>query len=178
MKDVNFVYEHPFGTILGRVGEVGVQELELPASKTPVGALARKLDSPPVEALKQLLRKALDRYFAGEKEGFYEIPLDLSGATPFRREVWETARRVEYGEASSYGGLALLMGRGVGTSRAIGQALGANPIPIIVPCHRFLSGDGTIGGFSCGLHWKRELLALEGITYVERGGRTASLFEG
>lgn len=160
MDAANFVYEHPFGPIYGWFGAAGLRRLVLPVQN---GSSVRfsLADAWHDDRSAQSLGEALEHYFAGAQEAFDEIPLDLDGATPFRRAVWETARSIRWGRKSSYGELARLVGK-PDASRAVGQALGANPIPIIVPCHRFLSSNGDLGGFSAGLHWKRELLRLEG----------------
>ena len=102
----------------------------------------------------------LDEYFAGERTDF-DLRMELDG-TPFQQEVWAELARIPYGETISYGELARRVGRPKGP-RAVGQANGRNPIPIIVPCHRVLASNG-IGGYGGGLTVKRALLALEGVT--------------
>jgi len=89
-------------------------------------------------------------------------PLDLSTGTDFQRDVWEAMLRIPCGRTKSYGEIATEIGR-PGATRAVGTACGANPVPLIVPCHRILAAGGCIGGFSAGLHWKRHLLEREGI---------------
>ena len=103
--------------------------------------------------------KQLDCYFAGRRVEF-EAPLDWSAATLFQREVWAAAREIPYGETRSYGGLARAIGR-PGAARAVGNALGENPAPVIVPCHRIVRVDGTTGGFTAGPGLKEALLSLE-----------------
>lgn len=98
-------------------------------------------------------------YFSGRKVEFPNA-LDYSGFTPFQSAVWETTRRIPYGQTQSYGWVAQQIGK-PHAARAVGQALGSNPFPIIVPCHRVLAGDGTLGGFSGGLDMKKSLLKLE-----------------
>ena len=102
----------------------------------------------------------LEGYFAGERTAF-DVPMELDG-TAFQRDVWAELTRIGYGETITYGELARRVGRPKGP-RAVGQANGRNPIPIIVPCHRVLASDG-IGGYGGGLKVKRTLLALEGVT--------------
>ncbi len=114
-------------------------------------------DAPPV--LKDTATQ-LEEYFAGERTEF-DLPMELDG-TEFQREVWTELTRIPYGETISYGELARRVGRPKGP-RAVGQANGKNPIPIIVPCHRVLASDG-IGGYGGGLTMKRALLAVEGVT--------------
>jgi methylated-DNA-[protein]-cysteine S-methyltransferase len=112
---------------------------------------------PPV--LKQTATQ-LEEYFAGERSEF-DLVMELDG-TPFQQEVWAELSRIPYGKTISYGELARRVGRPNGP-RAVGQANGRNPIPIIVPCHRVLASNG-IGGYGGGLRVKRALLALEGVT--------------
>jgi len=105
------------------------------------------------------LMERLRTYLNGYKASFPD-ELDLSGATPFQREVWEKNRLIPYGETRSYSWIAARIGK-PGAARAVGQALGRNPIPIIIPCHRVVASDGKLGGFSGGLEMKRHLLSLE-----------------
>ena len=114
-------------------------------------------DVPPV--LKETASQ-LEQYFARERTEF-DLPTELDG-TAFQREVWAELSRIPYGETISYGELARRVGRPNGP-RAVGQANGRNPIPIIVPCHRVLASNG-IGGYGGGLRVKRALLELEGVS--------------
>lgn len=88
-------------------------------------------------------------------------PLDWGESTEFQRRVWKVLQSIPLGETRQYADLARELGC-PGAARAVGQACGANPIPVLVPCHRVLAAGGTLGGFSAGLEWKRRLLALEG----------------
>jgi len=99
-------------------------------------------------------------YFSGEKVEFLD-KLDLSCATDFQREVWQATRSIPFGETRSYAWIARQIGKPKAV-RAVGQALGKNPLPIIVPCHRVLASNGGMGGFSGGIETKRFLLSLEG----------------
>lgn len=103
-------------------------------------------------------------YFAGSKRRF-SVALDVRG-TAFQRAVWDALRNLPYGEIVSYGDLAKRLGNPLG-ARAVGGAVGANPIPIIIPCHRVLGAGRRLGGFTGGLAVKRQLLALEGIHWCE-----------
>jgi O-6-methylguanine DNA methyltransferase len=89
-------------------------------------------------------------------------PLDLSSGTDFQRRVWEEMTWTPCGETRSYAEIAQAIGRPKAV-RAVGGACGANPIPLLIPCHRVLAAGGKLGGFSGGLEWKRKLLAIEGI---------------
>jgi methylated-DNA-[protein]-cysteine S-methyltransferase len=101
-------------------------------------------------------------YFSGHRVDFPD-ELDLSGATPFQRSVWQAARLIPYSQTRSYAWLAGQAGN-PGAARAVGQALGRNPLPIIIPCHRVLAGNGGLGGFSGGHQMKKLLLKLEKCT--------------
>jgi methylated-DNA-[protein]-cysteine S-methyltransferase len=107
-----------------------------------------------VEATRQLRA-----YFAGELRDF-DLPLAPAG-TDFRRRVWDELRAIPYGGTTSYGTVARRLGLPTGASRAVGTANGANPIPIVVPCHRVVGADGTLTGYAGGLDRKRLLLDLE-----------------
>jgi len=143
----------------GYISGMGLKSLLLPQGRR---GHVHFLHGAPNVVLGKTLRHALERYFAGIAVDFSDIPLDLTDGTAFRREVWLAARAIPWGQTTSYAGLAQRMGRSAGAARAIGQALGANPIPIVIPCHRILAADGSLGGFSAGLSWKRELLHIEG----------------
>ena len=88
------------------------------------------------------------------------MPLDLSAGTQFQQQVWQALRTIPRGETRSYAWVARQIGRPK-AARAVGAACGANPVLLLVPCHRVVASDGTLGGFSCGLPLKRRLLALE-----------------
>ena len=103
-------------------------------------------------------------YFIGNEVNFAD-ELDLTGATPFQRQVWEATRLIPYGETRSYMWVAEQIKKPK-AARAVGQALSRNPLPVIVPCHRVLSIDGKLGGFSGGLETKRYLLSLEASAIV------------
>lgn len=113
------------------------------------------------------LADKIDAYFQGDLDSLEDLPVDLSALPPFRRDVLEALRRVPAREFTSYGKLAVEVGR-VGAARAVGQAVATNPVPVVVPCHRVLAADGTLGGYSGGIDRKRWLLAHEGIE--ARGG--------
>jgi methylated-DNA-[protein]-cysteine S-methyltransferase len=104
----------------------------------------------------------LEAYAAGELTEF-ELPLHLIGSN-FQLAVWKTLLAIPYGTTSTYGRVAASIGRGRSASRAVGTAVGSNPIPIIVPCHRVIGSDGSLTGFGGGLDNKVALLAREGVT--------------
>ena len=105
------------------------------------------------------IRRQLDSYFEGRLTRF-ELPIDWSLVGPFGRRVLHRTARIPYGDVSTYGQVA----RDIGTpraARATGNALGANPMPIVVPCHRVLRSGGALGGYGGGVERKKQLLALE-----------------
>ncbi|WP_282691691.1 methylated-DNA--[protein]-cysteine S-methyltransferase [Streptomyces sp. CC208A] len=127
--------------------------------------LAEQLGAVVVERSTGLLAepvRQLDRYFAGALRAF-DLPLDWSLTTGFNRQVLrELDATVPYGTVVGYGELARRVGQ-PGAAQAVGAAMGANPLPVVVPCHRVVESDGGLGGFGGGLETKRRLLALEGV---------------
>ncbi len=113
----------------------------------------------PAEDAPDRIVEQLQRYAAGERVTF-RVALDWSGHTPFRQSVWQATLGIPYGETRSYQWVAQAIGR-PRAARAVGQALAANPMPIVVPCHRVLASDGRLAGFGGGLNMKRCLLGLE-----------------
>ncbi|MFC1835778.1 methylated-DNA--[protein]-cysteine S-methyltransferase [Thermodesulfobacteriota bacterium] len=111
-------------------------------------------------AVMDQLVSELDRYFNGESIRF-SVPLDLGEGTLFQRGVWEELCRIPYGETKSYRDVAVAIGNGKAV-KAVGSANGRNPVPIVVPCHRVIRSDGSLGGYSSGIEMKKSLLELEG----------------
>ncbi len=111
-------------------------------------------------------------YFLGRVPSF-DTPIDIASMTPFRQCVLEACRRVPYGQTASYQDLARAVGRPAAT-RAVGSTMAHNPIPLIIPCHRIVRSDGSLGGFSAadGVSLKRRMLRLEGAT-IGQGARVA-----
>ncbi len=105
------------------------------------------------------LARELDEYFEGKRRGF-DLEVDLRGLSRFHVRVLRALRRIPYGALTTYMRLARQAGNPT-APRATGRAVGANPIPIVVPCHRVIASDGTLGGYGGGLDTKRSLLALE-----------------
>lgn len=155
-----------FDTKMGWVGisgsRRGIRRTTLPQSSAQD---ARRLLGEPANCTDpslNLFASLIERfqaYFNGARVDFSDKP-DLSAATPFQRQVWAIVRRILYGDTRSYKWVAEQMEKS-GASRAVGQALGRNPLPIIVPCHRVVNTDGRLGGFGGGLEMKRRLLHLE-----------------
>ncbi len=111
-----------------------------------------------VRPLLESIRQLSD-YFEGKKVAFTEA-LEFNCSTPFQKRVWEATKQIPYGETRTYGEIAREAGS-PGAARAAGRALGANPIPIIVPCHRVIGSDGSLTGFGGGLEMKKRLLEME-----------------
>lgn len=105
-------------------------------------------------------RTQLAEYFAGRRRRF-DLPLRPAG-TAFQRRVWDALLEIPWGETTTYGAIATRLGLPVGAARAVGAANGANPIPVVIPCHRVIGADGTLTGYAGGLRRKATLLTLEG----------------
>ena len=151
-------YSHmdsPVGRLLLAADEAGIRLVSFPTgSRTrPVEDGWRESAEPFVETKRQLAA-----YFARELTEF-DLPLAPRG-TPFQLSVWKALRRIPYGETASYGAIARSIGR-PSASRAVGAANGANPLPIVVPCHRVIGSTGKLTGFGGGIDTKIALLALE-----------------
>ncbi|MFC8345557.1 methylated-DNA--[protein]-cysteine S-methyltransferase [Streptomyces sp. NPDC057280] len=137
-----------------------------PVRDKALDRLASRLGGEPVEApgsplLAEPIRQ-VEAYFAGRRRDF-ELSLDWSLISGFNRQVLrELAAGVPYGSVVGYGDLAGRVGQ-PGAAQAVGVAMGSNPLPVVVPCHRVVESDGGIGGFGGGLETKRKLLALEGV---------------
>ena len=112
--------------------------------------------------------EAVKRYFAGEQADFSKVPLDLADQSEFFRAIYDAARRLHWGETTTYGTLARELGAGPEAAREVGQAMAKNPIALIIPCHRVLAAGGKVGGFSApgGASSKLKMLALEGISFA------------
>ena len=155
--------ESTIGQLRLAVTPRGVVRLALPreGGKGFRGWLARALpDAETVDWLPELdrVRDELEHYFAGTLQRF-TVPLDLRG-TPFQLDVWSAVGEVGFGETRSYTQIAQVVGRPRAV-RAVGTANGANPVPLIVPCHRVINSSGGLGGYGGGIDTKRRLLAFE-----------------
>jgi methylated-DNA-[protein]-cysteine S-methyltransferase len=164
-----------FETKLGFAGiiwsDAGVTRFQLPsasADATTRNLLRRSPDAkaavPPAPIAE--IVDAVKRYFAGERIDFSGVTLDLAGEGDLFRVIYAAARRIGYGETTTYGGLAKAIGRtDWEAARDVGQAMAKNPVALIIPCHRVLAAGGKIGGFSApgGAETKAKMLALEGV---------------
>jgi O-6-methylguanine DNA methyltransferase len=166
----------PDGQFTARYTENGLAELNFPKNgrtKLPLGLAAQQRSPTKIKNPKSTIRNpqlknwhratesALKSILAGLKPRQFP-PLDVSAGTEFQQAVWRELRKISPGKTKSYGEIAERMGRHKAV-RAVGGACGANPIPVLIPCHRVLAANKKLGGFSGGLHWKRRLLAREGI---------------
>lgn len=159
-----------FDTALGPFGiawsDRGLSRLQLPEADLAATEKRLRGSASPGEAPRwaEQVVAEIRGYLAGERVEFASVPIDLSSVGEFRRAVYGAARTVGWGQTTSYGELARRIGFPWG-ARAVGQALARNPLPIVVPCHRILTHDRRIGGFSAygGTLTKHRLLALEGV---------------
>lgn len=152
----------PRGLLLVRFGRVDPNELSVRLGRA-LGKQVRLARTAGSAATSQLLE------YAGGKRRRFDLALDWSLVGGFQRRALQKLRAaVPYGEVLSYGCLATLVGQPT-AARAMGGAMRKNPIPIVVPCHRVTAADGTLGGYSGGLHLKRRLQRLEGIAPLPGG---------
>ena len=165
-----FLYKSPIGILPVAYSEDGVFFLELKSKLESFIGYLRGRGLSPVKAEKppRRLVEELDSYFSGRRVEF-SYPVVFLWGTGFQRAVWNTIREIPYGETRSYAWLARRVGRPK-AYRAVGNAVGANPVPILVPCHRVIRSDGSLGGFRAGLELKRWLLELEGVVLTKKGG--------
>ena len=146
--------ETPVGSLF-LAGETVLESIVFPTSEKRVDPPGEWREDP------DFFRKAicqLRAYFSGELKTF-SLDLHLTG-TPFQKRVWEALARVPYGQTISYGALAVQAGS-PGAARAVGAAMAANPVPIVIPCHRVIGSNGKLTGFGGGLNLKQSLLDLE-----------------
>lgn len=158
--------DSPFGKLLAATTDQGLVRLAFPEESVEdvLDRLATRISPRIVEspaAALDPLRRELEEYFEGTRRDF-EISLDWSLIGPFAGRVLRATAAIPYGGHSTYSEIALQAGSPRG-SRAAGNALGSNPIPIVIPCHRVLRSGGALGGYGGGLDRKRHLLALEGV---------------
>jgi methylated-DNA-[protein]-cysteine S-methyltransferase len=165
LADVSYASaESPFGTLLLAATRRGLVRLAFPEESLDgmLEALARRISPRIVETRAPLdeVQRELEQYFEGRRRAF-DVALDWTLVAPFARRVLRATSQIPYGGVLSYAEVAADAGSPRGF-RAAGNALGANPIPIVVPCHRVLRSGGALGGYGGGLERKRFLLELEG----------------
>jgi methylated-DNA-[protein]-cysteine S-methyltransferase len=164
--NAKYIFELPVptsdGQFTARYSGKGLAELNFPVGRASSRA-AKQMGVPAkVRAWHRTTEAALKKILAGKKPGRLP-PLDLAG-TAFQNSVWREMQEIALGKTKSYGDIAEAIGKPKAV-RAVGGACGANPIPVLVPCHRVLAAHGKLGGFGGGLPWKRKLLAKEGIKF-------------
>ena len=150
----------------------GVVRFQLPGddATTTRRLLLRHLpdaeEAEPLPAVAEAI-DGVKRYFAGEPADFSAVPLDLAGQSDFFRAIYDAARRVHWGETTTYGTIARDLGAGPEMAREVGQAMAKNPVALIIPCHRVLAAGGKVGGLSApgGASSKLKMLALEGVSF-------------
>jgi methylated-DNA-[protein]-cysteine S-methyltransferase len=150
---------------IGRIEVVGNGEAIVALSIERDGMLPHDGVAERPDAVTDRAAAQLEEYFAGHRRDF-DVPVSLDGGTPFQRAVWEQLVELQWGEVISYGELGMATGRAT-AGRAVGGAVGSNPVPIIVPCHRVLGANGVITGYSGGegIPTKAWLLEHEGIAH-------------
>lgn len=165
-----FIFETAAGFCGIAWNERGITRFQLPANSAAATerSLLRRLQAaePGVPASDILAAvAAVKRYFAGEETDFSIFKLDLEGQDPFFAQIYEAARRLRWGQTTTYGSLAKELGAGPEAARDVGQAMAKNPVALIIPCHRVLAAGGRIGGFSApgGTFSKIRMLKLEGV---------------
>ena len=158
--------DSPVGNLLLAATERGLVRVAFDSEghDQVLAALARTVSSRILRAPARLdpAARQLEEYFEGRRRAF-QVPLDLRLSRGFRREVLEYLRRIDYGRTESYTEVARATGRPTAI-RAVGSACATNPLPLVVPCHRVLRSDGSLGGYLGGLEAKRTLLTLEALT--------------
>lgn len=159
MNNICF-FKAPTGDVL-RIEDDGRAVKEVSFAINACGCCLNAVESP----IGREVKKQLSEYFAGERKVF-DLPLDPDG-TDFQKKVWKALSEIPYGEVRSYREVAEAAGCPKGY-RAVGNANNRNHICIIIPCHRCIAADGTIGGFECGTDIKMRLLDLEGAEYRKR----------
>jgi O-6-methylguanine DNA methyltransferase len=149
------------GNFTARYSATGLARLNFPANGRAGLPLGQRVPKE-IRPWHRLTESALKNILAGKAPKKFP-PFDLSAGTEFQQSVWRGMLEITIGKTISYGELASVI-RNPKAVRAVGGACGANPSPVLIPCHRVLAAGGKLGGFSSGLDWKRKLLAIEGQT--------------
>lgn len=151
------------GAFAASYSERGLHHLDFPKNYSGRATAAGPSVTPQIRGWHRLTETAVRAVLAGRPIPALP-PLDLSAGTDFQRRVWAALRGIPAGETRGYGEIARKLGTH-GAARAVGGACGANPIPLLIPCHRVLAANHKLGGFSGGLDWKRKLLERERVTF-------------
>ncbi len=149
------------GVFRAEYSATGLAQLHFPTAGSPPLRPVLGRRAPRVRPWHTATKAALKAILAGRAPHRFP-PLDLSAGSAFQQAVWRALAKIPLGETRSYGEIARALGKPKSV-RAVGGACGANPIPVLIPCHRVLAAQGKLGGFSGGLDWKRRLLAREGL---------------
>ncbi len=152
-------FDSPVGPLVIGVSEKGLAIIEFDSGEFPKGRLAQSAHWQESSNRTAQVVRELQEYFEGKRREF-TVPLALQG-TDFQMKCWKALLKISYGKTKTYADIARMVDSPRGF-RAVGMANHDNPIPIIVPCHRVLASDGTLGGYGGGLDVKRKLLELEG----------------
>lgn len=152
----------PVGTLKLWATDRGLRRLDFHAGPDLAPPGERLITGDPPAHLVETLRR-LEDYFGGRIQNFGDVPLDLGALTDFQLDVYQHLRTIRPGHVTTYGDISRALGLGDGGARAVGQAVGANPTAVVIPCHRVVGADRTLHGFSGGLARKAALLRLEGI---------------
>lgn len=152
----------PVGTLKLWATRDGIRRLDFRAGPDLAKPDEDLSTEPPPEHLSQAI-ELLISYFKREAPDLSKIPLDLGALTDFQLRVYEQLLAIPHGKVTTYGAISDAMGLGPAGARAVGQAVGANPVAIIIPCHRVVGSDDTLHGYAGGLERKAALLRLEGI---------------
>jgi methylated-DNA-[protein]-cysteine S-methyltransferase len=162
------VLETALGGVLAGGSAAGLHRVAFVANEQEEAAFRARLERDAGEPAErdpqraQAAVQALRAYFAGERGALATMPPLAPRGTPFQRRVWDSLLTIGWGETANYGTVAASIGQSA-ASRAVGRAVGMNPLVIVVPCHRVTAAGGAIGGYSSGLARKRWLLAHEGV---------------
>lgn len=156
-----------WGTGVVYASDQGIIRVDLPDFAVCRSAAPGHAADLPHSVVSEKAAALLQHYFCGECVCFNELPVDLSGLPRFRLSILQSIRQIGYGDVWSYGRVAAVCGSPE-AARAVGGALAANPIPIIIPCHRVVASDGRLTGFSAagGVATKRILLEMEGVEFT------------
>jgi O-6-methylguanine DNA methyltransferase len=163
----NYLVELPISTrdgkFIAHYSERGLAGIDWPKTNRAFSRAAKQNGVPAkIKSWHRTTETALKKILAGKKSKL--PPLDWTGKTDFQKSVWRQMLKISTGKTKSYGEIASAIGNPKAV-RAVGGACGANPVPVLVPCHRVLAANKKLGGFSGGLDWKRSLLKREGIIF-------------
>jgi len=155
-KTINATFMTDYGSISMQADENGLTNITLP--RPPHHRSIPGEELMPDNSILQNAARQINEYLQGTRKTF-DVPLTVIG-TDFQKRVWEIIRKIPYGQTLSYGDIARHLG-GTGKARAVGGAAHANPLPLVIPCHRVIGTNGSLTGFGGGLYLKKKLLELE-----------------